>query len=156
MPSPVYSDFGMTHLLQLKLEQRQQRLEAGVRAGLTAAQKRVYARYTDLQVEYLLICKGQKKGVMADNNMTQALRQLKLEVSLRYLPPSSLFPCLPSSPFTHPPPHPPTDSQSSALTRPLTHPLTHGLTEPRTHPTTAVRLPTQILDISLGRHGQLR
>lgn len=65
-----------------KLEQRQQKLESGVRAGLTAAQRRNYARYTDLQVEYLLICKGQKKGVMADNNMTTALRQLKLEVDM--------------------------------------------------------------------------
>ena len=36
--------------MQRKLVQRQQRLEGGVRAGLTAAQRRVYARYTDLQV----------------------------------------------------------------------------------------------------------
>ena len=33
-------------------------------------------------MEYLLICKGQKKGVMADTNMTTALRQLKLEVDM--------------------------------------------------------------------------
>ena len=68
--------------MQRKLVQRQQKLRNGVRAGLTAAQRRNYARYTDLQVEYLLICKGQTKGVMADNNMTTALRQLKLEVDM--------------------------------------------------------------------------